>query len=203
MVLLDEIEKAHPEVFNVLLQVLDEGRPTDSKGRTVNFKNTIIIMTSNLGSQLVQQRIETTKERERSEMMETLRTELFNLLKQTIRPEFLNRIDEIIVFKPLTRNEIRSIVDRQLERMISRVNENNNIKLTVSERTKLFLADAGYDPIFGARPLKRTIQKYVSNPLAEKVLAREFMPGDSVEIDIPESGKLEFKKVSEAAELAK
>ncbi len=203
VVLLDEIEKAHPEVFNVLLQVLDEGRLTDSKGRTVNFKNTIIIMTSNLGSQVVQQRIEITKERERAEMMETLRTDLFNLLKQTIRPEFLNRIDEIIVFKPLTRNEIRSIVDRQLERMISRVNENNNIKLTVSERTKLFLADAGYDPIFGARPLKRTIQKYVSNPLAEKVLAREFMPGDSVEIDIPESGKLEFKKVSEAAELAK
>jgi ATP-dependent Clp protease ATP-binding subunit ClpB len=203
VVLLDEIEKAHPEVFNVLLQVLDEGRLTDSKGRTVNFKNTIIIMTSNLGSQLVQQKIETTKERDRAEMMETLRNDLFNLLKQTIRPEFLNRIDEIIVFKPLTRNEIRTIVDRQLDRIVSRVSENNNIKLTVSERTKIFLADAGYDPIFGARPLKRTIQKYVSNPLAERVLAGEFMPGDSIEIDIPESGKLEFKKVSEAAELVK
>jgi ATP-dependent Clp protease ATP-binding subunit ClpB len=203
VVLLDEIEKAHPEVFNVLLQVLDEGRLTDSKGRTVNFKNTIIIMTSNLGSQLVQQKIETTREKERAEMMETLRTDLFNLLKQTIRPEFLNRIDEIIVFKPLTRNEIRSIVDRQLDKLISRVNENNNIKLTVSERAKLFLADAGYDPIFGARPLKRTIQKYVSNPLAEKVLAGEFIPGDSLEIDIPESGKLEFKKISETVELVK
>jgi len=194
VVLLDEIEKAHPEVFNVLLQVLDEGRLTDSKGRTVNFKNTIIIMTSNLGSQLVQQKIETTRERDRAEMMESLRNDLFNLLKQTIRPEFLNRIDEIIVFKPLTRNEIRSIVDRQLDRIIARVSENNNIKLTVSERAKLFLADAGYDPTFGARPLKRTIQKFISNPLAEKVLAGEFTPGDSIEIEIPESGKLEFKR---------
>jgi ATP-dependent Clp protease ATP-binding subunit ClpB len=131
-----------------------------------------------------------------------LRTDLFNLLKQTIRPEFLNRIDEIIVFKPLTRNEIRTIVDRQLDRIMSRVSENNKIRLEVSERTKLFLADAGYDPTFGARPLKRTIQKYVLNPLAEKVLTGEFMPGDSIEVDIPESGKLEFKKISEAAEVA-
>ncbi|MFZ1080522.1 MAG: ATP-dependent chaperone ClpB [Candidatus Kryptoniota bacterium] len=203
VVLLDEIEKAHPEVFNVLLQVLDEGRLTDSKGRTVNLKNTIIIMTSNLGSQLVQQKIETTTERNRAEMMENLRNDLFNLLKQTIKPEFLNRIDEIIVFKPLTRNEIRSIVDLQLARIISRVGENNNIKLNVSERAKLFLADAGYDPTFGARPLKRTIQKYISNPLAEKVLAGEFESGDTIEIDIPESGKMEFKKAYEAAEVAK
>ncbi|MGO9482496.1 MAG: ATP-dependent chaperone ClpB [Candidatus Kryptoniota bacterium] len=202
VVLLDEIEKAHPEVFNVLLQVLDEGRLTDSKGRTVNFKNTIIIMTSNLGSQLVQQKIETTTERNRAEMMENLRNDLFNLLKQTIKPEFLNRIDEIIVFKPLTRNEIRSIVDLQLARIISRVGENNNIKLEVSERAKLFLADAGYDPIFGARPLKRTIQKYISNPLAEKVLAGEFESGDVIEIDIPKSGKMEFKKARHTAKAA-
>lgn len=203
VVLLDEIEKAHPEVFNVLLQVLDEGRLTDSKGRTVNFKNTIIIMTSNLGSQLVQQKIESTNERDRVEMMETLRNDLFNLLKQTIRPEFLNRIDEIIVFKPLTRKEIRSIVDRQLGRLISRVRLNNDITIVVSERAKMFVADAGYDPTFGARPLKRTIQKYISNPFAEKILAGEFMPGDSIEIDIPESGRLEFKKVSEVPEVLK
>jgi ATP-dependent Clp protease ATP-binding subunit ClpB len=203
VVLLDEIEKAHPEVFNVLLQVLDEGRLTDSKGRTVNFKNTIIIMTSNLGSQLVQQKIESTTERNRGEMMETLRGELFSLLKQTIRPEFLNRIDEIIVFKPLTRNEIRSIVDRQLDKITSKVSENNNIKLEMSERTKLFLADAGYDPTFGARPLKRTIQKFVLNPLAEKMLAGEFVAGDSVEIDVPESGKVEFKKANETVEVAR
>lgn len=203
VVLLDEIEKAHPEVFNVLLQVLDEGRLTDSKGRTVNFKNTIIIMTSNLGSQLVQQRIEATTEHNRAEMMESLRNDLFSLLKQTIRPEFLNRIDEIIVFKPLTRNEIRSIVDLQLSSIIKRVSENNNIRLNVSERAKLFLADAGYDPTYGARPLKRTIQKYVSNPLAEKVLAGEFEPGNTVEVDIPESGKIEFTKVPEAAEVDK
>ncbi len=201
VVLLDEIEKAHPEVFNVLLQVLDEGRLTDSKGRTVNFKNTIIIMTSNLGSQLVQQKIETSTERNRAEMMESLRNELFNLLKQTIKPEFLNRIDEIIVFKPLTRNEIRKIVDLQLTRIISRVSENNNIKFNVSDRAKLFLADAGYDPTYGARPLKRTIQKFISNPLAEKILAGEFQAGDTVGIDIPESGKIEFKKAFETAEV--
>jgi ATP-dependent Clp protease ATP-binding subunit ClpB len=196
VVLLDEIEKAHAEVFNVLLQVLDEGRLTDSKGRTVNFKNTIIIMTSNLGSQLVQQKIETTPERGRAEMMENLKIDLFNLLKQTIKPEFLNRIDEIIVFKPLTRSEIRKIVDLQLARIISRISESNNIKLIVSERAKLFLADAGYDPTYGARPLKRTIQKHISNPLAEKVLAGEFESGDTVEIDIPESGKMEFRKIN-------
>ncbi len=201
VVLLDEIEKAHPEVFNVLLQVLDEGRLTDSKGRTVNFKNTIIIMTSNLGSQLVQQKIETSTERNRAEMMESLRNELFNLLKQTIKPEFLNRIDEIIVFKPLTRNEIRKIVDLQLTRIISRVSENNNIKFNVSDRAKLFLADAGYNPTYGARPLKRTIQKFISNPLAEKILAGEFQAGDTVGIDIPESGKIEFKKAFETAEV--
>ncbi|OYV86068.1 MAG: ATP-dependent chaperone ClpB, partial [Ignavibacteriae bacterium 37-53-5] len=155
VVLLDEIEKAHPEIFNVLLQVLDDGRLTDSKGRTVNFKNTIIIMTSNLGSQLVQQKIETTHERDRAEMMEGLKSELFALLKQTIKPEFLNRLDEIIVFKPLTRNEIRSIVELQLNRIIARIHGNNNIKLEVSERAKMFLADAGYDPTYGARPLKR------------------------------------------------
>ena len=201
VVLLDEIEKAHPEVFNVLLQVLDEGRLTDSKGRTVNFKNTIIIMTSNLGSQLVQQKIETSTERNRAEMMESLRNELFNLLKQTIKPEFLNRIDEIIVFKPLTRNEIRKIVDLQLTRIISRVSENNNIKFNVSDRAKLFLADAGYNPTYGARPLKRTIQKFISNPLAEKILAGEFQAGDTVGIDIPESGKIEFEKAFETAEV--
>ncbi len=201
VVLLDEIEKAHPEVFNVLLQVLDEGRLTDSKGRTVNFKNTIIIMTSNLGSQLVKQKVESTSERNREEMMEELRTDLFNLLKQTIRPEFLNRIDEIIVFKPLTRKEIRSIVELQLSRLISRVLSNNNIKLVVTDRAKMFLADAGYDPTYGARPLKRTIQKYISNPLAEKILAAEFEPGDTIEIDIPASGKIEFKKVLQEAEV--
>ncbi len=200
VVLLDEIEKAHPEIFNVLLQVLDDGRLTDSKGRTVNFKNTIIIMTSNLGSQLVQQKIETTSERERPEMMENLKSELFALLKQTIKPEFLNRLDEIIVFKPLARAEIRKIVELQLDRIISRIKENNNIKLEVSDRAKMFLADAGYDPIYGARPLKRTIQKYVANPLAQKVLAGDFAPGDVISVDIPQSGKIEFARLSERSE---
>ena len=200
VVLLDEIEKAHPEIFNVLLQVLDDGRLTDSKGRMVNFKNTIIIMTSNLGSQLVQQKIETTSERDRSEMMESLRSELFTLLKQTIKPEFLNRLDEIIVFKPLARADIRKIVELQLDRIISRIKENNNIKLEVSDRAKMFLADAGYDPIYGARPLKRTIQKYLANPLAQKVLAGDFAPGDVIAVDIPESGKIELTKVNEPSQ---
>ncbi len=200
VVLLDEIEKAHPEIFNVLLQVLDDGRLTDSKGRTVNFKNTIIIMTSNLGSQLVQQKIETTAERDKDEMMDNLKSELFTLLKQTIKPEFLNRLDEIIVFKPLTRKEIRKIVELQLDRIISRIRDNNNIKLEVSERAKMFLADAGYDPIYGARPLKRTIQKYVANPLASKVLAGDFVPGDRIAVDIPASGKIEFEKVPESVQ---
>lgn len=203
VVLLDEIEKAHPEVFNVLLQVLDEGRLTDSKGRTVNFKNTIIIMTSNLGSQLVQKKIETTSERNRAEMMEDLRSELFNLLKETIKPEFLNRIDEIIVFKPLTRKEIQSIVELQLKNIVTRIRDNNNIALDISDRAKLFLADAGYDPTYGARPLKRTIQKFISNPLAEKILAGEFEPGDNVEVDIPESGLIEFTKSYLKGEVAK
>ena len=203
VVLLDEIEKAHPEVFNVLLQVLDEGRLTDSKGRTVNFKNTIIIMTSNLGSQLVQKKIETTSERNRTEMMEDLRSELFNLLKETIKPEFLNRIDEIIVFKPLTRKEIQSIVELQLKNIVTRIRNNNNITLDISDRAKLFLADAGYDPTYGARPLKRTIQKFISNPLAEKILAGEFEPGDNVEVDIPESGQIEFTKSYLKGEVAK
>lgn len=201
VVLLDEIEKAHPEVFNVLLQVLDDGRLTDSKGRTVNFKNTIIIMTSNLGSHLVQQKIEGATKHNREQIMEELKNDLFALLKQTIRPEFLNRIDEIIVFKPLTREDVSQIVDLQLRRVVERVELNNNIKLKFSDRTKLFVADAGYDPVFGARPLKRTIQKYITNPLAEKILAGDFEPGDTVEVDIPESGKVEFVKILETTEV--
>jgi ATP-dependent Clp protease ATP-binding subunit ClpB len=201
VVLLDEIEKAHPEVFNVLLQVLDDGRLTDSKGRTVNFKNTIIIMTSNLGSQLVQQKIEGATKHNREQIMEELKNDLFGLLKQTIRPEFLNRIDEIIVFKPLTREDISQIVDLQLRRVVERVELNNNIKLKFSDRAKMFVADAGYDPVFGARPLKRTIQKYITNPLAEKILTGDFEPGDTVEVDIPESGKIEFVKVLETTEV--
>jgi ATP-dependent Clp protease ATP-binding subunit ClpB len=162
VVLLDEIEKAHPEVFNVLLQVLDEGRLTDSKGRTVNFKNTIIIMTSNFGSHLVQEKVKEMTEQSREEMMGDLRVTLLDMLRQTMRPEFLNRIDEIVLFKPLTLSEIRQIVRLQV-RSFETTLAKKNIALRLSEEAEEWLAQRGYDPTFGARPLKRVIQKYIVN----------------------------------------
>lgn len=191
VVLLDEIEKAHPEVFNVLLQVLDEGRLTDSKGRTVNFKNTIIIMTSNLGSHLIQEKLEFVNEDNRDEIMGELRTKLFDLLRQTIRPEFLNRIDEIVLFKPLTKSEIRSIVDLQL-RDVRRLASAKNITLSFSEELTDWLAKLGFDPVFGARPLKRVIQKYIVNRLSEKILSGHVNEGDSVDIGLDGRGMVEF-----------
>ncbi len=193
VVLLDEIEKAHPDVFNILLQVLDEGRLTDSQGRTVNFKNTIIIMTSNLGSHLIQEKMQIIDDKNRDDIINELRVELMDLLKSTIRPEFLNRIDEIIVFKPLTANEIRAIVDIQIRFLISKM-ERNNIKLEVSEEVKDWLGKLGFDISFGARPLKRTIQKYVTNVLSEKILNADFLPGDTVEAKLDKSGLIEFTK---------
>ncbi len=193
VVLLDEIEKAHPDVFNILLQVLDEGRLTDSQGRTVNFKNTIIIMTSNLGSHLIQEKMQIIDDKNRDDIINELRVELMDLLKSTIRPEFLNRIDEIIVFKPLTTNEIRAIVDIQIRFLISKM-ERNNIKLEVSEEVKDWLGKLGFDISFGARPLKRTIQKYVTNVLSEKILNADFLPGDTVEAKLDKSGLIEFTR---------
>ncbi|MBK9333075.1 MAG: AAA family ATPase [Ignavibacteria bacterium] len=193
VVLLDEIEKAHPDVFNILLQVLDEGRLTDSQGRTVNFKNTIIIMTSNLGSHLIQEKMQIIDDKNRDDVINELRVELMDLLKSTIRPEFLNRVDEIIVFKPLTTNEIRAIVDIQIRFLISKM-ERNNIKLIISEEVKDWLGKLGFDISFGARPLKRTIQKYVTNILSEKILSADFLPGDTVEAKLDNSGLIEFTK---------
>lgn len=191
VVLLDEIEKAHPDVFNVLLQVLDEGRLTDSKGKTVNFKNTIIIMTSNLGSMLIQEQLQFLNEENRNEIIGELRIKLLDLLKSTIRPEFLNRIDEIILFNPLTRNEIRKIVDIQLEFLRSRM-KRNNFDISVSDEAKDWLGKAGYDITYGARPLKRIIQKYITNPLSEKILAGEYLPGDTIKISADKQGKVVF-----------
>jgi ATP-dependent Clp protease ATP-binding subunit ClpB len=191
VVLLDEIEKAHPEVFNVLLQLLDEGRLTDSKGRTVNFKNTIVIMTSNLGSHLIQERVQTLDDENRDQIMSEVRVQLFELLRQTIRPEFLNRIDEIIVFKPLTLTDIQQIVDLQLAG-VQKLLETKDIKLEFTKDLREWLARAGYDPSFGARPLKRTIQKHVINRLSEKLLAGEIAAGDTVEVDEDERGGAEF-----------
>jgi ATP-dependent Clp protease ATP-binding subunit ClpB len=190
-VLLDEIEKAHPEVFNVLLQLLDEGRLTDSKGRTVNFKNTIVIMTSNLGSHLIQERLESLTEENRDELMDDLRLKLFEMLKQTIRPEFLNRIDEIILFKPLTMNEIRQIVDLQLK-AVQRTVAAKNIQLEFTEDLRVWLAKIGFDPSFGARPLKRLIQKHVVNKLSEQILSGTVSEGDTVEVTQNDRGHVEF-----------
>lgn len=194
VVLLDEIEKAHPDVFNILLQVLDEGRLTDSQGRTVNFKNTIIIMTSNLGSHLIQEKLETIDSSNRDEVMNELRVKLMDLLKATIRPEFLNRVDEIILFKPLTSNEIRAIVDLQLKMLVDRV-ERNNMKMTIDDDVKDWLGKLGFDIAYGARPLKRTIQKHITNVLSEKILNAEFLPGDTIAVKLDRQGLIEFVKL--------
>ncbi len=197
VVLLDEIEKAHPEVFNVLLQLLDEGRLTDSKGRTVNFKNSIVIMTSNLGSHLIQEKTQSLTEENRDEIMGGLRVQLLELLKQTIRPEFLNRIDEIILFKPLTLSEIQQIVDLQLT-AVQKLVAAKDITIEFTKDLREWLAQAGFDPSFGARPLKRTIQKHVVNRLSEKILAGEITPGDHVEADADDRGGVEFITRSKA-----
>jgi ATP-dependent Clp protease ATP-binding subunit ClpB len=191
VVLLDEIEKAHLEVFNVLLQLLDEGRLTDSKGRTVNFKNTIVIMTSNLGSHLIQEWMEDFREENRDEIMGDLRVKLLEMLRQTIRPEFLNRIDEIIVFKPLTLDEIKQIVDLQLKSVKNMLAE-KNINLDVTDEARERLATMGYDPTFGARPLKRVIQKHILNGLSEKLLEGSIADGDTVAVRIDSRGMVEF-----------
>ncbi|MBN1634535.1 MAG: AAA family ATPase [Ignavibacteria bacterium] len=193
VVLLDEIEKAHPDVFNVLLQVLDEGRLTDSKGKTVNFKNTIIIMTSNIGSMLIQEQLQFLNDENRNEIIGNLRIKLLDLLKSTIRPEFLNRIDEIILFNPLTQNEIRKIVDIQIEFLRSRM-KRNNFDISVSDEAKDWLGKAGFDITYGARPLKRVIQKYITNPLSEKILAGEYIPGDTIKISTDRKGMVIFTK---------
>ncbi len=195
VLLLDEIEKAHPDVFNVLLQVLDDGRLTDNQGRTVNFKNTIIIMTSNIGSgsHYIQDKLEFFNEDNVEEMMGELRQQLHELLRKTIRPEFLNRIDEIVLFKPLLKSEIRKIVDIQLER-VQKMLKDKEITLAVSDEAKDWLAQLGYDVTYGARPLKRVIQKYLINPLSQELLAGNFVDGDTIKVNVGESAKLVFSK---------
>jgi len=170
VILLDEIEKAHPDVFNILLQVLDDGRLTDNKGRVANFINTIVIMTSNIGSHLIQDRFLEITDTNADEVEAKTKVEVFELLKKTIRPEFLNRIDEIIMFKPLTRDNIRGIVDiqfRSLQKMLSA----QNIKITATDEALDWLGEIGYDPQFGARPLKRAMQREVLNKLSKDILA--------------------------------
>jgi ATP-dependent Clp protease ATP-binding subunit ClpB len=183
VVLLDEIEKAHPDVWNVMLQVLDDGRLTDNKGRVVNFKNTIIIMTSNIGSHIIQVAFENVTEKNVDEITQSTRLEVMTLLRETIRPEFLNRVDEIIMFKPLLRKEIMGIVRIQLETLRRQV-EQNGIRLQFSDYALEFLAEQGYDPQFGARPLKRLIQKEIVNTLSKRILAGDVDKSKPVLVDV-------------------
>ena len=173
VVLFDEIEKAHPDVFNILLQVLDDGRLTDNKGRTVNFKNTLIIMTSNMGSQLIQQRFEHLagkSETERARIVDETKVSVLDMLKQTIRPEFLNRIDDIIMFEPLSQSQIAEIVRLQVAG-ISRLLADQGVTLQVDDSAVNLVAQAGFDPEFGARPVKRALQRMLLNNLSKALLA--------------------------------
>jgi ATP-dependent Clp protease ATP-binding subunit ClpB len=192
VVLLDEIEKAHPDVFNVLLQVLDEGRLTDGKGRTVDFRNTVLIMTSNVASDLVQEMA-----RRDGGDEEKLKEQLMEALRHTFRPEFLNRIDEIVTFHSLGREQIAQIVDIQLRDLQKRLAE-RKLTLELSDEARTQLAERGYDPVFGARPLKRTIQRMIENPLAVEVLAGRFAEGDHVVVE-PNGETFAFRKEAPAA----
>jgi ATP-dependent Clp protease ATP-binding subunit ClpB len=183
VILLDEIEKAHPDIFNVLLQVLDDGRLTDNKGRVVNFKNTIIIMTSNMGSHIIQGNFEDITEQNREAVVERTKAEVMDLLKQTIRPEFLNRVDEIIMFQPLMKSEIKGIIRIQLDGLKKLVAK-NGIDLEFSDYAIDYLAENGFDPQFGARPLKRLIQKEIVNKLSKKILAGDIDKSHPVLVDV-------------------
>jgi ATP-dependent Clp protease ATP-binding subunit ClpB len=199
VILLDEIEKAHPEVFNILLQVLDDGRLTDNKGRTADFKNAIIIMTSNIGAELIQSRMTaadgdmTTKEKE------ALQEDLFGLLKQRVRPEFLNRIDEVVMFNPLGKKEIRKIVEILFKDIATMAEENHHLHLSLTSQAKDWLSAQGFDPIFGARPLKRVMQREITNRLAQEILGGWVNDGDEIAIDLAPSGKgLSFGTIEDA-----
>ncbi|MEE1348341.1 MAG: AAA family ATPase, partial [Bacteroidales bacterium] len=170
VVLLDEIEKAHPDVFNILLQVLDDGRLTDNKGRTVDFKNTIIIMTSNLGSNLIQEEFEKSGNKITPELIENSKREVMGLLRQTIRPELLNRIDEIVTFTPLSQERIREIVGLQFA-SVQKMLAGNGVSISMTPAAIDWLARVGYDPMYGARPVKRALQTYVLNDLSKRILA--------------------------------
>lgn len=192
VVLLDEIEKAHADVYNILLQVLDDGRLTDNQGRTVNFKNTILIMTSNLGSMLIQDELERAGEN-LEDAMGGLRSKIIDLMRRTIRPEFLNRIDEVVMFKPLSRAELRSIVDIQIEKVTAMLAA-RDLHLKVTDEAKDWLAQVGYDVSFGARPLKRSVQKYLANPLSRYLLEGNFNEGDTILVETGERSGLQFRK---------
>ena len=187
VVLLDELEKSHPDVFNILLQVLDDGRITDSQGRTVDFKNTIIIMTSNLGSQFLLDGIQN------GEITAEARENVMKLLRSQFRPEFLNRIDEIVFYKPLEKAEIRQIVCLLAKSLEGRLQE-REITLTLTDAAIDKIADAGFDPVYGARPLKRYMQSHLETMLAKAIIAGDVLPGQNVTVDVNADGELEVKK---------
>jgi len=184
VLLLDEIEKAHPDVFNVLLQILDDGRLTDGQGRTIDFRNAVLIMTSNLGGQLIQEMS--------NRPFDEVRDVVMGVLRDHFRPEFLNRVDDVIVFKPLTQEQLGAIVDIQLSRLRKRLEE-RKITLAVTDDAKHLLIARGWDPVYGARPLKRAIQRLVQDPLAVLLLEGRFADGDTVKVDA-QDGKLSFEK---------
>ncbi|MCU0456264.1 MAG: ATP-dependent chaperone ClpB [Bacteroidales bacterium] len=190
VVLLDEIEKAHPDVFNLLLQVLDEGRLTDNKGRTVNFRNVIVIMTSNLGSDIIRDRMEKWNNNMPGNEQEQLRKDIFSLLRRSLRPEFLNRIDEIVMFRPLTRDQISEIVRIQLQ-LIGKILEERNMTVEVTDEAIAWLSEKGYDPQSGARPVKRLIQKEIVNELSKEIIAGRIMAGATVKVSVS-NGRLKF-----------
>jgi ATP-dependent Clp protease ATP-binding subunit ClpB len=183
VVLLDEIEKAHPDVWNILLQVLDDGRLTDNKGRVVNFKNTIIIMTSNMGSDIIQENFADVTEKNKEQVVERTKVEVMARLRETIRPEFLNRVDEIILFQPLMKSDIRGIIRIQLDGLKKLVGQ-NGIQLKFSDYLLDYLAENGFDPQFGARPLKRLIQKEIVNKLSKKILSGDIDKTHPVLVDV-------------------
>jgi ATP-dependent Clp protease ATP-binding subunit ClpB len=182
VILMDEIEKAHPEVFNILLQVLDDGRLTDGHGRTVDFRNSVVIMTSNLGSQRIQSLA--------GEGYEAMKAAVLEVVGQHFRPEFINRVDEMVVFHPLEQGQIRQIAVIQLGGLRKRL-ESHGFGLMVSDEALDLLAEAGFDPVYGARPLKRAIQHQIENPLAQRILAGEFASGDTIQVDV-EDGRFVF-----------
>jgi ATP-dependent Clp protease ATP-binding subunit ClpB len=192
VILLDEIEKAHPDVFNILLQVLDDGRLTDNKGRTANFKNTIIIMTSNMGSHLIQENFELVTEANQDEVMAKTKNQVFDLLKKSIRPEFLNRIDDVIMFTPLSRENIRAIVELQFEG-VRKTLAQNGIEINATEEAMDWLAQLGFDPQFGARPLKRVMQKRILNELSKQILGGSIKKDSSILLTLSDKHEFEFK----------
>jgi ATP-dependent Clp protease ATP-binding subunit ClpB len=196
VILLDEIEKAHPDVFNILLQVLDDGRLTDNKGRVANFKNTIIIMTTNIGSGIIQEGFDRMEEWNREETMADIKKNVFELLRKSVRPEFLNRIDETILFQPLSVKDIRKIVEIQFKLIQKRLEE-NGVKIEASSDALDYLGEIGFDPQFGARPLKRVMQRLILNELSKQILAGKVQKDSIIGVSLNNKREIEFINLDE------